>query len=101
MPKKSLNSLSIEFVVAGGEFINGDGELVAPIPQGSDRLTERPGLFVVTVLRSFSFHGLICGCCHPDNVECCHESFDSDVADIGSINSELQGSSLKIRKKEK
>jgi hypothetical protein len=39
-PKKSLNSLSMVLVATGGGC--GCRVLVAPAPQGSDRLTERP-----------------------------------------------------------
>jgi hypothetical protein len=39
-PKNSLNSLSIDFVAFGGEVVV--RESLAPTPQGSDILTDRP-----------------------------------------------------------
>lgn len=94
-PKKSLNSLSIVFVVAGGEVAIGVGrELVAPRPQGSDILTERL-VSLVAIVWLFPLHGLACG---VGAIELSHGSFDTVVAEVCPFDSNVHGSSMREKK---
>ncbi len=92
-PKKSLNSLSMVFIVTGGDFGGGGGcrELVAPRPHGSDRLTERLAS-LVWMGCWFALHGFIC---EVAAVEFLHGSFDTAVAEVLPVESIVHGSSMK------
>ncbi len=91
-PKKSLNSLSIRFVLAEGTVVGGGGrELVAPSPQGSDILTERL-VSLVAIVWLFPLHGLACG---VGAIELSHGSFDTVVAEVCPFDSNVHGSSMR------
>ena len=94
-PKKSLSSLPIVELAAGGELI---WVPVLPTPQGSTMLIERP-LLSCLAAGSAAFHESACEAdtgCHPDaDGAPDHARFDVELAEFRSLDSTSHGSSMK------